>query len=124
VTRLFTSENKPDLMALLEMLQGFLTMLARDLAMSLLAMIHGFVQMTDAFTNMSIPTFFHGCLGMRLRFFSMFDCLIGMAHFSMSFGFAGMANRLMKMRVTLPKTDSRNHEYSSQCQHPTHSLQC
>ncbi len=42
MSRLFTSENEIDLMALLEMLQGFLTMLARDLAVPLFAMVHRF----------------------------------------------------------------------------------
>lgn len=56
MTRLFTSENEKDLMALLEMLQGFLTMLGRDLAVSLFAMVHRFTEMNDALTNMFIAT--------------------------------------------------------------------
>lgn len=67
MSRLLTSENEIDLMALLEMLQGFLTMLARDLAVPLFAMVHRFAEMTDALTDMGIATFLFGSIIVALR---------------------------------------------------------
>ncbi len=43
-------------MTLLEALQDFLPMLARDLAVSLFSMVHRFTEMNDAHANMFIAT--------------------------------------------------------------------
>lgn len=43
-------------MSLFEMLQSFLTMLTRDLAVALFTMVHRFAEMTDALTDMGIAS--------------------------------------------------------------------
>ena len=87
-------------------------------------MVHRFAEMTNALTDIGIGTFLFGGIGMRKSLLCMLCRLIGMAHLSMGFCLAGMANGLMKMRVSSRKANRWNHENPGQDQHPAHSLQC
>jgi hypothetical protein len=124
MTRLFTSEIEKDLMALLEMLQSFLTMLARDLAVSLFAMVHRFAEMTDALTDMGIGTFLFGSIGMRKGLLGMLRRFTGMSHFSMSFCLTGMPNRFMQMFIGFRQCDSRNRQKAQYSNTTDNSNEC